>query len=157
MYSTQKDPILDKFLRSRRTRFRETKLISRQDGIKGVIRALKARLPLFFLPDMDFGPKDAIFVPFFGVSAATIDAVPRLAALTKAKVVPVTIRQFGPNEPYKIKFFPSWENYPSANLLADTKTMNKFIEEQTLSMPEQYYWVHKRFKTRPSGDAKLYD
>ena len=157
MYSTQKDPILDKFLRSRRTRFRETKLISRQDGIKGVIRALKARLPLFFLPDMDFGPKDAIFVPFFGVSAATIDAVPRLAALTKAKVVPVTIRQFGPNEPYKIKFFPSWENYPSANLLADTKTMNKFIEEQALSMPEQYYWVHKRFKTRPPGDAKLYD
>ena len=157
MYSKQKDPVLDNFLRSRRTRFRDTKLISRQDGIKSVIRALKARLPLFFLPDMDFGPKDASFVPFFGVNAATIDAVPRLAALTKAKVVPVTIRQFGPNEPYKIKFFPSWKNYPSANLLADTKTMNEFIEDQTLSMPEQYYWVHKRFKTRPPGDEKIYD
>ena len=157
MYSKQKDPILDKFLRSRRTRFRETKLISRQDGIKSVIRALKARLPLFFLPDMDFGPKDAVFVPFFGTSAATIDAVPRLAALTKAKVVPVTIRQFGPNEPYKIKFFPSWNNYPSGDLLADTKAMNKFIEDQARTMPEQYYWVHKRFKHRPPGEPSLYN
>lgn len=157
MYSKQKDPVLDRFLQSRRTRFRETKLISRQDGIKSVIRALKARLPLFFLPDMDFGPRDAVFVPFFGTSAATIDAVPRLAALTKAKVVPVIIRQFGPNEPYKIKFFPTWNNYPSGDLLADTKTMNKFIEDQARTMPEQYYWVHKRFKTRPPGEAKIYD
>lgn len=157
MYSKQKDPILDKFLQSRRTRFRETKLISRQDGIKSVIRALKARLPLFFLPDMDFGPKDAVYVPFFGISAATIDAVPRLAALTKAKVIPVTIRQYGFNEPYIIKFFPSWNNYPSGDLLNDTQTMNEFIETQARMMPEQYYWVHKRFKTRPPGDEKIYD
>ena len=157
MYSNQKDPVLNKFLISRRTRFRNIRLISRQDGIKGVIRALKARLPLFFLPDMDFGPRDAVFVPFFGVTAATIDAVPRLAMLTKAKIVPVTIRQFGPNQPYEIVFFPTWNNYPSGDLIADTRTMNEFIERQVQKMPEQYYWVHKRFKTRPSDEATLYD
>ncbi|NIO39466.1 MAG: lipid A biosynthesis acyltransferase, partial [Burkholderiales bacterium] len=93
MYSHQKNPVFDRFLVSRRTRFRDIRLASRQDGIKTVVRGLKARLPLFFLPDMDFGPRDAIFVPFFGVLAATIDAVPRLAALTGAAVVPVLIEQ----------------------------------------------------------------
>ena len=157
MYSNQKDPVLNQFLISRRTRFRDIRLISRQDGIKSVVRALKARLPLFFLPDMDLGAKDAVFVPFFGVNAATVDAVPRLAMLTDAKIVPVTVRQFGPNKPYEIEFFPAWENYPSGDLLADTKFMNEFIESQVKKMPEQYYWVHKRFKTRPSNEATLYD
>jgi KDO2-lipid IV(A) lauroyltransferase len=157
MYSNQKDPVLNQFLISRRTRFRDIRLISRQDGIKKVVRALKARLPLFFLPDMDLGAKDAVFVPFFGVNAATVDAVPRLAMLTNAKIVPVTVRQLGPNEPYEIEFFPTWENYPSGDLLADTKFMNEFIENQVKKMPEQYYWVHKRFKTRPPDEATLYD
>ena len=149
MYSQQKDPFLNKFLISRRTRFRNIRLVSRQDGIKDVIRSLKARLPLFFLPDMDFGRKDAIFVPFFGVKAATVDAVPRLAALTKAKVIPVTITQGRINDPYVIRFFEPWKQYPSNDLYADTTQMNKFIEEQVIPVPEQYYWVHKRFKTLP--------
>ena len=82
------------------------RLASRQDGIKRVIRGLKARLPLFFLPDMDFGARDAIFVPFFGVPAATIDAVPRLAKLTRARVVPVVIEQKSAGESYAIRFLP---------------------------------------------------
>ena len=157
MYSIQKDLVLNQFLISRRTRLGDVRLFSRQDGIKNVVRALQARLPLLFLPDMDFGPKDAMFVPFFGVIAATVNAVPRLAMLTDAKIVPVTIRQFGPNKPYEIEFFPAWSNYPSDDLLADTRTMNEFIENQVQKMPEQYYWVHKRFKTRPSDTVTLYD
>ncbi|MGH8631653.1 MAG: lysophospholipid acyltransferase family protein, partial [Burkholderiales bacterium] len=93
MYSHQKNPVFDRFLVSRRTRFRPNRLASRQDGIKPVIRALRDGLPFFFLPDMDFGPRDAVFVPFFGVAAATVDALPRLAAITGAAVVPVTVRQ----------------------------------------------------------------
>ncbi|MDG2203311.1 MAG: lipid A biosynthesis acyltransferase [Burkholderiales bacterium] len=157
MYSNQKDPVLNQFLISRRTRFRNIQLISRQDGIKNVVRALKARLPLFFLPDMDLGARDAVFVPFFGVIAATVDAVPRLAALTNAKVIPVTIQQFKSNKPYEIEFFPAWDNYPSNDVTADTITMNKFIEEQVHKMPEQYYWVHKRFKTQPNDAEQVYD
>jgi len=156
MYSHQKDPVFDRFLVSRRTRFRDIRLASRQDGIKQVVRGLKARLPLFFLPDMDFGPRDAIFVPFFGVLAATIDAVPRLAALTGAAVVPVLIEQKPAGQGYQIRFLPQWENYPTRDYRADTLRMNQFIEDCVKAAPEQYYWVHKRFKTRPPGEARIY-
>lgn len=156
MYSHQKDKVFDRFLMSRRTRFRPIRLASRQDGIKPIVRGLKARLPLFFLPDMDFGPRDAIFVPFFGVMAATVNAVPRLAALTGATIVPVVINQKPPGQGYLIRFLPSWENYPTQDVRADTRRMNAFIEECVKAVPEQYYWVHKRFKTRPPGEERFY-
>lgn len=156
MYSHQKNKVFDRFLMSRRTRFRPIRLASRQDGIKPIVRGLKARLPLFFLPDMDFGPRDAIFVPFFGVMAATIDAVPRLAALTGAAVVPIVIKQKSVGQGYLIRILPSWENYPTQDVRADTQRMNTFIEECVRQAPEQYYWVHKRFKTRPAGAERFY-
>jgi len=156
MYSHQKNEVFDRFLVSRRTRFRPIRLASRQDGIKRVVRGLKARLPLFFLPDMDFGARDAIFVPFFGVPAATIDAVPRLAALTGASVVPVLIEQKAPGQSYVIRFLPPWQDYPSQDFRADTARMNRFIEECAKALPAQYYWVHKRFKTRPPGEKRFY-
>ena len=156
MYSHQKNKIFDRFLMSRRTRFRPIRLASRQDGIKPIVRGLKARLPLFFLPDMDFGPRDAIFVPFFGVMAATINAVPRLATLTKAAVLPVVIKQRPGGQGYLIKIFPAWENYPTPDVSKDTRRMNAFIEECISDAPEQYYWVHKRFKTRPAGEERYY-
>lgn len=156
MYSQQKNKVFERFLLSRRTRFRDIRLVSRQDGIKKVVRGLRARLPLFFLPDMDFGRRDALFVPFFGVQAATIDAVPRLAALTGASVVPVVINQQQPGEPYLIRFLPAWENYPTKDFRADTRRMNAFIEDCVRPVPEQYYWVHKRFKTRPEGEERFY-
>lgn len=156
MYSHQKNEVFDRFLVSRRTRFRPIRLASRQDGIKRVVRGLKARLPLFFLPDMDFGPRDAVFVPFFGVAAATVEAVPRLAKLTGASVVPVLIEQKAAGKSYAIRFMPPWKDYPGEDFRADTARMNRFIEECVKTMPEQYYWVHKRFKTRPPGEKRLY-
>lgn len=156
MYSHQKDPVFDRFLVSRRTRFRPIRLASRQDGIKPVIRGLRDGLPLFFLPDMDYGARDAIFVPFFGVPAATISAVSRLAALTGAAVVPVTIIQLAANRGYRIRFHPAWENYPGDDVTTDTRRMNEFVEDCVREAPEQYYWVHKRFKTRPPGEDYLY-
>lgn len=156
MYSHQKNAVFDRFLVSRRTRFRPIRLASRQDGIKPVVRGLKARLPLFFLPDMDFGPRDAMFIPFFGVPAATIDAVPRLAALTGAAVVPVLIEQKRAGRGNRIRFLPAWKNYPSRDFPADTLRMNQFIEDCVKAAPEQYYWVHKRFKTRPPGAKRIY-
>ncbi|HWQ38096.1 MAG TPA: lipid A biosynthesis acyltransferase [Burkholderiales bacterium] len=156
MYSRQKDPLFDRFLVSRRTRFRPIRLASRQDGIKPVVRALRAGLPFFFLPDMDFGPRDAVFVPFFGVPAATVDALPRLAALTGARVVPVVVTQGAPDEGYAIRFFPAWTGYPGGDPLQDSRRMNQFIEEHVRACPEQYYWLHKRFKTRPPGEERFY-
>lgn len=156
MYGHQKDPVFDRFLVSRRTRFRPIRLASRQDGIKPVIRGLRDGLPLFFLPDMDYGARDAIFVPFFGVPAATISALSRLAAITGAAVVPVTIIQLAANRGYRIRFHPAWENYPGSDLTTDTRRMNEFVEGCVREAPEQYYWVHKRFKTRPPGEERIY-
>jgi KDO2-lipid IV(A) lauroyltransferase len=157
MYSHQKDPVFDRFLVSRRTRFRPIRLFSRQDGIKPVIRTLREGLPFFFLPDMDFGPRDAVFVPFFGVPAATVSALPRLAEITGAAVLPVTIAQGRrAGEAYVVRVHRVWQDYPSGDPIADTRRMNAFIEEHARDFPEQYYWLHKRFKTRPEGQEKLY-
>jgi KDO2-lipid IV(A) lauroyltransferase len=156
MFSHQKDPVFDRFLVSRRTRFRPIRLASRQDGIKPVIRGLREGLPLFFLPDMDYGARDAIFTPFFGVPAATISALSRLAAITGAAVVPVTITQLSAGRGYQVRFQSAWENFPGSDVATDTRRMNEFVEGCVREAPEQYYWVHKRFKTRPPGEERIY-
>jgi len=155
IYSRQKNPVLDKLFWRARTRFGDPLLVSRQEGLRSVVRAITGGHPFYFLPDMDFGARDAIFVPFFGVPTATITALPRLAALTGAAVIPVVTRQVG--DGYEVRFYPAWENYPSGNIEADVRRMNAFIEERVLEMPEQYFWAHKRFKTRPPGEPSPYD
>jgi len=155
IYSRQKNPVLDRIFLTARTRFGNPHLVSRQEGLRSVIRVIKSGKPFYFLPDMDFGMRDSIFVPFFGVPAATISALPRLAAITGAKVVPVITRQVGAG--YEVRVYPPWENYPTGDLEADVRRMNAFIEERALEMPEQYFWAHKRFKTRPPGEPSPYE
>jgi KDO2-lipid IV(A) lauroyltransferase len=154
IYSRQKNKVLDRIFRTARSRFGNPHLVSRQEGLRSVVRLIKAGKPFYFLPDMDFGPRDAIFVPFFGVPTATITALPRLARLTGAAVVPVVTSQEG--EGYVARFYPPWEAYPSADLEADVARMNAFIEARIREMPEQYFWAHKRFKTRPPGEPNPY-
>ncbi len=93
IYSRQKNPRFDAMLRHGRTRFGTTTLLSRQDGVRPVVTALRQGLPFYYLPDMDFGPRDAVFVPFFGVPAATITGLSRIARLTGSAVVPCVTRQ----------------------------------------------------------------
>ena len=156
MYVTQKNASFDKVLRAGRARFKPVKLFTRQDGIKPILRALRDRLPYFMLPDMDFGEKDAEFVPFFGVEAATLTATARIAATTGAQVMPV-IATFLPNyQGWRVKFYPVWDNYPGPDMVAATRRMNEFIEERVREAPAEYFWTHKRFKTRPNGEPSLY-
>ncbi len=154
IYSRQKNPVLDRIFLRARTRFGNPVLVSRQEGLRAVIRVIRSGKALYFLPDMDFGPRDSIFSPFFGVPAATVTALPRLAKITGAKVIPVITRQEG--DGYVARFYPPWENYPTGDLEADVRRMNAFIEERVLEMPEQYFWAHKRFKTRPPGEPNPY-
>jgi KDO2-lipid IV(A) lauroyltransferase len=154
IYSKQKNAVLDRIFLKARTRFGAPHLVSRQEGLRSVIRVIKSGKPFYFLPDMDFGIRDAIFSPFFGVPTATITALPRLAKLTGAKVIPVITRQVGHG--YVARFYPSWEDYPTGDLEADVRRMNAFIEERVREMPEQYFWAHKRFKTRPPGEPSPY-
>jgi KDO2-lipid IV(A) lauroyltransferase len=110
----------------------------------------------YYLPDQDYGPRDALFVPFFGVPAATIPGLSRIARLTGAKVVPCITRMLPGGAGYVVRVEPPWEGFPGGDLYADTRRMNEYIERQVLAMPEQYLWMHKRFKTRPPGEARFY-
>jgi KDO2-lipid IV(A) lauroyltransferase len=105
---------------------------------------------------MDYGEKDAIFVPFFGVPAATITALPRLARLSRAVVVTCVTRMLSGGQGYVMELGTPWEDFPTEDVEADTKRMNAFIEDQVRRMPDQYYWVHRRFKTRPAGEPRIY-
>ena len=156
VYSKQKNPVFDAVLLHGRTRLGPTELYSRQDGIRPVAKAIKKGLPFYYLPDMDFGERDSMFVPFFGVPAATITGLARIAAMTGAVVVPAVTTQLPGGDGYVLRFYPAWDHYPGGDLAANTRRMNAFIEERVREMPEQYYWLHKRFKTRPAGEERIY-
>ena len=154
MYSTQKNKVFDRALRRARQRWNGAELVTRQQGLRPVLRALKEKRIFYYLPDMDFGAKDAVFADFFGVKTATVTALSRLCAITGAKVIPLITRQTATG--YEARYYAAWENFPSGDDLADANRMNAFIEARIREMPEQYFWVHKRFKTRPPGEASFY-
>lgn len=156
IYTTQRNKTFDKALRQGRSRFRPVKLFSRAEGVKPIIRAMKENLPFFMLPDMDFGAKDAEFVPFFGVPAATLTALPRIAAATHAKVIPVIASIRPGYDGWDVKFDQAWEDYPHTDIVSSTRFMNAYIESEILKMPAEYFWTHRRFKTRPQGEASVY-
>ena len=147
---------MNRVLLAGRTRFGSQRLFSRQEGVRPALAALKEGLPFYYLPDQDYGPRDAIFVPFFGVPAATITGLSRLAMLAGAAVVPCVTRMLPDGEGYELACYPAWEDFPTEDAAADTRRMNAFIEERVREMPEQYLWTHKRFKTRPAGEARWY-
>lgn len=154
MYSVQKNKVFDQALRRARKRYSDATLITRQQGLRPVLKALKEKRPFYYLPDMDFGAKDAVFVDFFGIRTATVTAVSRLCSITGAKVVPLVTRQTEAG--YEARFYPAWEGFPSGDVEADARRVNAFLEERIREMPDQYFWVHKRFKTRPPGEQSYY-
>jgi len=154
IYSRQKNPVLDRLFLKGRLRFGSPKLLSRQDGMRAIVKTLREGRLLYFLPDMDFGARDAIFSPFFGVPAATVPALPRLAQLGRATVVPAIAVQ--KERGYEMVVYPPWDDYPTGDVEADVRRMNAFIEERVREIPEQYFWAHKRFKTRPPGEPSPY-
>lgn len=156
VYSRQKNAVIDQLLYRGRTRFGDQRIVSRQEGLRMTVRMMREGWPLFYLPDMDYGARDAIFVPFFGVPAATITGLSRLCRLTGAVVVPVIAEMLDGGAGYVIHVGEAWRDFPGASVDEDTQRMNAFIEAQLRKMPEQYYWVHKRFKTRPPGEPGFY-
>jgi KDO2-lipid IV(A) lauroyltransferase len=156
IYARQKNPVFDHWLFHGRSRFGDQLLLSRQDGVRGTVRAMKAGRPFYYLPDMDYGRKDAIFVPFFGVPAATITGLSRLARLAGAVVVPCVTRMLPGGRGYVVEVGEAWSDFPTDDVEADTRRMNRWIESVVRTMPEQYYWVHRRFKTRPPGESRPY-
>ncbi len=154
IYANQKDPLFNAALLAGRRRFNDPLLLSRQEGVRAALRALKQGLPLYYLPDMDLGARDSAFVPFFGIPTATVTAVSRLARMSGATILPciATMTDAG----YTVTIHPPWPDYPGASVEADTGRMNAFIEDMVRAAPAQYHWLHKRFKTRPPGAAPIY-
>lgn len=156
VYSPQRDKVFDHWLHHGRSRFNDQLLLSRHDGVRATVKAMKSGRPFYYLPDLDYGRKESIFVPFFGVQAATITGLPRLARLAGAAVVPCVVRMLPGGGGYVLALGAPWADYPTDDVEADTRRMNAWLEGVVRTMPEQYYWVHRRFKTRPEGEPRIY-
>ena len=155
LYQPMSNPELEAVAKAARSRF-DAEMASRADSARIVLRWLRDRKPVMLGADMDYGIRNSTFVPFFGVPTCTLTAVGRLAKVGRAQVVPF-IGEVLPNyKGYRLKVFKPWDNYPTGDDDLDARRMNAFLEEQIPNMPEQYYWVHKRFKTRPPGDPSFY-
>ncbi len=155
IYSIQTNAVWDAWLLKGRQRFNDPMLIARQGAdMRTVIRSVKEGLPLYYLPDMDLGAANSIFVPFFGVPSATIPMVPRIARIIGARVMMAVTEMTA--DGYVLHFEAPWSDFPGDSIEADTARMNREIERWVLRMPEQYLWTHRRFKTRPAGQPSVY-
>ena len=154
LYARQRNPVMDQWMAEGRRRFGEPHIVAKSAGLKALVSALRAGEPLYLLPDMDYGTRDSVFVPFFGVQTATLMSLSRLARLGRARVVPVVSRLT--REGYEVTVMSPWADYPTDDPEADTAAMNLYLEGFIRRAPEQYYWVHKRFKTRPEGEPSFY-
>lgn len=154
IYTDQANKRLDRWILQGRQRFSNARLFGRAEGVKPIVSALRAGQPLYLLPDMNFGPEESVFVPFYGVEAATVPSLSRFAKLGRAKVVPVVTRLTATG--YEVEVMPAWPDVPSADFVADTALMNRRLQAYINTMPAQYYWVHKRFKSRPEGEPSIY-
>jgi len=156
IYSQQSNAALDAAIRQGRLRFGLAEIFPRSDTARPLIRAIKRGQPFFNLPDMDFGTRDAGFVPFFGVPAATLLAPSRMARSLGMVVQPVVGEMLPGGAGYRVRFLPPWTDFPTDDALADAARMNRWIEDEIRRNPSQYLWVHKRFKTRPPGEPAVY-
>jgi KDO2-lipid IV(A) lauroyltransferase len=112
---------------------------------------------LWYAPDQDFGPKRSEFAPFFGIQTATLAAIVRLVERSGCVVVPMFTAFDDESRRYIARFQPALENFPSGDLVADLARVNALIEDHVRQWPHQYWWIHRRFKTRPEGEPPFYD
>lgn len=156
IYQAQSNPVMDAAMRRGRLRFGDAEIFPRSDSVKPLLRAVRNGRGFFNLPDMDFGARDAAFVPFFGVPAATLLAPSRMARMLGMVVQPVIGEMLPGGRGWRVHFMDPLPDFPTDDAEADTARLNQWIEGQIRRMPAQYLWVHKRFKTRPPGAPALY-
>jgi KDO2-lipid IV(A) lauroyltransferase len=156
IYTAQSNPVMDAAFKQGRSRFGLALLFNRHQGAMPVVRAIKKGAAFFNASDMDFGLRDAAFVPFFGQPAATLLAPSRMARSLGMVVQPLVCEMLAGGRGWRVTFMPAWADWPTDDPVADAAAMNAFIEAQIETMPAQYFWVHKRFKTRPEGQSAVY-
>ena len=127
------------------------------DNPRLMIKSLRSNIPVLYIPDQNFGLKYSIFVPFFGIPTATVSATSRLAAIDNTPVVPIIQQRLPGSRGYRLVFLKALDNFPSEDIEQDTIRLNRLVEDQVLQSPSEYLWVHRRFKTRPPGEASFYN
>lgn len=155
LYTPMSNKAVENIARTQRSRF-GTVMLARGSGARQTLSILKTGKPIMLAADMDFGLRDSVFVPFFGVQACTLTAVSRLAKISGARVVPFVTEVLPNYEGYALRILEPLQNYPSGDDKADALQTNQFLEAQIRTIPEQYYWVHRRFKRRPKGEKSVY-
>ena len=154
MYRPHKNPLLDALMK--RGRLRAFGALYERKDVRGALRALKQGEILWYAPDQDYGTRHSVFVKFFGVTAATITATSKFASYNQSPVVFVAHYRKADNSGYSFHFSPALDNYPSGDDAADAQRINDLIEAAIRRHPEQYIWLHRRFKTRPPGEPDVY-
>ena len=154
IFVPQHSKLIDEWVNQGRQRTGNVKPYFRHQGVKQIMSGLRQGEMLHLSPDMDFGPQESLFVPFMGVAAATVPSLSRFARLGRAQVLTLVTRMTP--QGYEITVEEAWDNFPTDNLFDDTLRMNTELATYIRSTPSQYYWVHKRFKTRPEGEASVY-
>ena len=139
-------------------RMREHKAMLDRKDFKGMLRTLKNAESLWYAPDHDYGKhKSSVFAPFFDVeNANTVSGTSALARIKNSCVIPMFLKRLPGSEGYELVFYPALENFPSKDPIADTTITNQQIEKMVLECDDQYMWMHRRFKTRPEGEASFY-
>ena len=158
IYTAQHNESIDSIIRKGRARFNTVHLIERKDGVRSMIRYLRQGFPVYYLPDMDFGRKGSVFVPFFGIPVATLPTTAVLAEKFGATIIPIYSHWNRETGHYDVEVLAPLENFPGDKSVEEaTAYVNEYIEKLILRDPSQYYWVHRRFKTRPDpNEEKFY-
>jgi len=154
LYRPSNDPVMEKVIFEARGQWLEQ--IDRRD-VRALLRALKAGKAVWYAVDQNTSRRESVFVDFFGIPASTNSATARLAKLTGAAVVPFHAVRRADGSGYDLFLEPAWEDFPSGDLEADTLRVNRLVEQWVRETPEQYLWIHRRFRTRPDrSDPPLY-
>lgn len=155
MYRPHKNPVYDYVQRWGRERHSNGAVIARDD-VRVMLRALKRGERVWYAPDQDYGLTRSVFAPLFGIQAATVTATAKFARAGEARVIPFIQTRLPGCQGYELVVYPPLENFPSGDEVADATRINQYVEARIREQPEQYLWTHRRFKTRPPGEAKLY-
>jgi len=154
VYRKHKNPVFEWMMSTIREKYIH-QAIGRED-VRQFMHAFKENIPILYAPDQDYGRKHSIFVPFFGIPAATVTSTARIAKIAKTSVLPYIVYRRDDGLGYIAKIYPPLENYPTDDPYQDALRINQLIEQAILKNPAQYLWQHRRFKTRPEGEASLY-
>jgi KDO2-lipid IV(A) lauroyltransferase len=156
MYREHGNALFDFIQRRGRERHNLDSLAVERDDVRGMLKLLRSGRAIWYAPDQDYGAKQSIFVPLFGIQAATVTATSKFAKLGKAHVVPFTQQRLADGSGYKLVIHPPLNDFPGESDEADCLRINQWVERAIRECPEQYLWAHRRFKTRPPGEPKLY-